>query len=255
MKQRSRREPRSSLSPVSILECGDLVGVFNFRDSFVLNTLGRGRASSDTEPINVTADLNWPDSQSNQFKSPSVVAFKKDNPKHNAFRRVKDHLVGFNVSADMVKCAFFKASLDRRAPATKFDNPILKRPIAESLVSFSTPAKDEQAAIAVLKYIYNQEIQSAAGTQTGFEENTLEDTKYIFVLTHPAACSKAGRDKLEEIAKAAGLGSRPSDEVKLLSEAQAAAMASFISYQKVVKHAVWKVYFKVRVKYGVSHIN
>lgn len=158
---------------------------------------------------------------------------------------MKDALIGFDVTPDMVSCSFFKASLDKRAQPTRFDNPVLKNSIAESLLSFSTTEKDEQAAITVLKDLYEQEIESGVQTQTGFDDDSAEETKFIFVLTHPAACSKAGRDKLEEIASAAGLGSRPVDKVKLLSEAQAAAMASFISYQAVEKHEVWRTYFKV----------
>lgn len=192
----------------------------------------------------MTADLNWKGSDLNQFKSPSVVAFKKDNPTHPQFRKIKDHLVGFNVTPDMVSCSFFKASLDQRAQPTKFDNPILEEPIAKSLVSFSDPTQDEQAAIAVLKYIYDQELENASAFQMNFEDRTLENTKFIFVLTHPAACSLAGRQKLEALAEAAGLGSRHGDKIKLLSEAQAALMASFISYKTEVKNAVWQIYFK-----------
>lgn len=210
---------------------------------------GRGRAASDKDPATVTADLNWRDSSVNQFKSPSVVAFKKDNPNHSAFRRGTDVLVGLNVTADMVSCSFFKASLDQRPQPSKFDNPILKKPIAKSLVGFSSPEEDEQAAIAVLKQLYDEEIEKATGVQTDFDERDTRETNFIFVLTHPAACSKAGRDKLEEIAKAAGLGSRPNDKVKLLSEAQAAAMAAFISYQAIEKHEVWRTYFKVSPTY------
>lgn len=143
----------------------------------------------------------------------------------------------------MVSSAFFKASLDDRSHNARFDNPILEENIAHMLVSFDTVEKDERAAQAVLEFLYKLEMDNFKKTVKGTA--TLEQTSVIFVLTHPAACSPEGRQKLESIAQKAGFGKRKGDKIKLLSEAHAGCMSSFTDVKLQTPHDVWMIHFKV----------
>lgn len=229
------KRPRPDRLPVYVI--GIDLGMWGF---------GRASASQQAEPAGVSASQHWPQVRSNEFKAPSRVAFAEDNAGNGTFRGNTRELVGFKVTNDMTSVSFFKASLDGRPQQSSFDHTILRDNIARNLVSFQTPARDERAALAVLKYVHKIEIDAA--------KKALKDlyarTNIHVVLTHPAACSATGKQKLDDLAKQAGLTGRRSDKLKLLSESQAACMAGFVSHMAQVGGEAYKTTFKVS---GVLH--
>lgn len=239
------KKPRPERLPVYVI--GIDLGMWGFGKSMCAcievdaDLEGRASATQQAEPAAVTANQHWPGVRSNEFKAPSRVAFVEDNAGKGSFRGNTKELVGFKVTNELTSVSFFKASLDGRPQQSPFDNPILKDGIAGNLVSFGTPARDEKAALAVLKYLHQIETQAA--------KKALKDlyarTSVHVVLTHPAACSIAGKQKLEDLARQAGLASRRSDKLQLLSESQAACMAGFVSHMAQVGNDAWKLTFKV----------
>jgi len=75
--------------------------------------------------------------------------------------------------------------------------------------------------------------------------NTWDKTNIVFVLTHPAACSPEGRQKLEDIARRAGLAHRTGDKIKLLSEPHAGCISCFTDVKLEAPHDAWMIHFKV----------
>ncbi|KAK5072618.1 mtDNA inheritance, partitioning of the mitochondrial organelle [Lithohypha guttulata] len=200
---------------------------------------GRASAPQQSDPANVHARQQWPGVRSKESKAPSMVAFARDNPGNRLFTGNTKELVGFKVTNDMSSVSFFKASLEQRSQAGSFDNPVLRDPVANNLIRFSSSTKDEEAAKAVLKYIYEIEIQNA---KTKLKD-VFSRTPVITVLTHPAACSF--QRKLEDIAKEARVASRRGDKLLLLSESQAAVMAGFVNHLTEAGSEAWKTDFKV----------
>lgn len=142
----------------------------------------------------------------------------------------------------MQRHAFAKAAMDGDAPASRFDDDILKSRAGQMLTSQPDGVTPEQVFVDVYRHLYDIQTKRFI-KQNG--TNALAETKRKFVLTFTVACTPKGRQKMLKAAKDAGIGSRKGDEVCMISEAEAAAIATFFQKQKKLGIGAWKQPFKV----------
>lgn len=199
-------------------------------------------ASKQSDPALVVAEMNWPESDGKAVKVPSVVALAADNVGHRAFLNDERSYFGFAVPMNAACRSFYKISLDAHALASDFDDSVFSRDIARMLVKSGDTEGNLEAMVTAMKHlrqIHLQKVRDSLG------DEMVGDIKFVFVFTHPAACSLRGINALYEAACEAGYLDREGDEVRLMSEAHAAAIAAFVGAKAQHGNDAWKTYFKV----------
>jgi len=116
-----------------------VVGCLFANDCGRANDAGVSCVPSRTDPALVTAEMEWPGLDGKAEKVPSVVALAEDNLGHKDFPTQQINYFGFKVPDGAVCKSFFKATLDSNALATKYDDEILRREIAQKLVNIQSP--------------------------------------------------------------------------------------------------------------------
>lgn len=204
---------------------------------------GMSAAPERTDASLVTAEMDWPKARGKYEKIPSMVALREDNQNHSAFSSDNSDFFGFNIPKNAVRRSFFKASLNQAARPSRFDDPVLKDNLSQKLVNMGDLTRSRTAMVAALKHLRSIHLKKVANRMGG--ENAVEDVKFIYVITHPAAYDEIAKYNLVEMAKEAGYENRLGDEIHLLSEAYAAGMASFVSCRTAQRSDAWRTYFKV----------
>ena len=129
------------------------------------------------------------------------MAFADDNPGDPDFQGGKKSLFGFDVKPSHKSISFFKVGLDSDARPTDYDNPILKEPISEKLVTIKEPAKNFKAVVAAMRHMYQMEMDQLTDL---LGRDGVDDVVIKWMLPHPAACSEPGKALLRQAAKQAG---------------------------------------------------
>ena len=101
---------------------------------------------------------------------------------------------------------------------------------------------------------YLRDLQLRKATRS-LGADVLENLNFVYVLAHPAACSKRGQERLRAAAVEAGFADRQGDKIKLISEAHAAAIAAFVGSKMEHGPRAWREYFKVRLQHERQHAN
>lgn len=199
-------------------------------------------ASEKTDPTSIVAEMRWPGPSLRSEKVPSKVAMIVDNPDNDDFIDGEvSSFFGFEVPKGSICRSYFKTSLDHDARPSNFDDPILKTALASKLVHADTPERNREAMVVALEHlreIHIEKAQARLGDSFG-------DTNFKYVFTYPAACSARGIQALREAVHEAGFSDDNENRPDFLSEAHAAAMASFTSCRSQQGSEAWKRYFKV----------
>lgn len=133
---------------------------------------------------------------------------------------------GYQVHPQMVSCSWTKLLLDENAEISKFDDPLLKKAIDRGMLHLPNGAFSKTANDVCSDFLHElhrymrQEIARRIGV------NALKVTPMTCWITVPAVWSEKAQDATKEAAKKAGFGSGPNDEMYIISEPEAGAIAT-----------------------------
>ncbi|EXJ88287.1 hypothetical protein A1O1_05217 [Capronia coronata CBS 617.96] len=119
-----------------------------------------------------------------------------------------------------------KLLLDGATSKTDFDDELLLRCIGGVLMSLPPDRTPKELAERFLKCVHNH-IGDRLCREIG--RNAVEQTSFRYVITLPATWSPAAREATRQAARNAGFGSREKDELLLVDEPEAAAVAAIKS--------------------------
>ena len=186
--------------------------------------------------------MEWPGSDERHFKVPNKIAYGSENEDNHSFED-RESLFGFEVQEGMPHHTFMKRSLDKNALDSKFDDPVLKSSAGTAVMRMPSDHPPERANVDSMRHLYKTFVDKMILVDG---EALYKKTRIIFVITHPAGCSEQGKMATREAAKDAGFGSRRADEIRTLSEAEAAALAAFAANRRKWGTAAFVDCFNVR---------
>lgn len=170
----------------------------------------------------IVAIDQWPTSgQLKEFaaKAPTQIAYAEDNG------GIPKNCWGYQLRPGMARYAWIKLVLDEDAHPTPYDDPDLQRDIKEGILKVP---KDKSARSITADYF--REIY--AFTMEKLQHDNFEllgVTPIKFWFTMPAIWSDKAQVTTLEAAREAGFGSRPNDEMCMIAEPEAAALATLSS--------------------------
>lgn len=175
---------------------------------------------SDIDPCIITT---WPGTgrdTDHVFKTPSTIAYPEENKKIGTRRW------GFQVEPGMKFYSWTKLLLDKNAPLTKYDDPMLEQATKSGILQL--PA-DKDAVTVVADYLTGVYEHIMRILEKGLTEPILSVSPIEFWFTMPAIWSDQAQAATREAAQKAGFGSRPgrlSDAIYMITEPEAAAIAA-----------------------------
>lgn len=175
---------------------------------------------SDIDPCIITT---WPGTgrdTDHVFKTPSTIAYPEENKKIGTRRW------GFQVEPGMKFYSWTKLLLDKNAPLTKYDDPMLEQATKSGILQL--PA-DKDAVTVVADYLTGVYEHIMHILEKGLTEPILSVSPIEFWFTMPAIWSDQAQAATREAAQKAGFGSRPgrlSDAIYMITEPEAAAIAA-----------------------------
>lgn len=170
----------------------------------------------------IVAINQWPTSgQLTEYaaKAPTQIAYAEEN------EGIPKNCWGYQLQAGMVRYAWIKLILDKDARQTPYDDPDLQRDIKEGILKVP---KDKSARSIAADYFRELYAFTMEKLQHDYSE-ILEVTPIKFWFTMPALWSDQAQVNTLEAAREAGFGSRPDDEMCMIAEPEAAALATLSS--------------------------
>lgn len=169
--------------------------------------------------INVIQTWPGPSRESElSWKTPSRIAYGGESNQVLGGR----HVIGFEVRPNMEYYSWFKLKLDRAA-ATRFDDPELREMEGPGYLKLPRNKSAREVCTDYLKEIYRY---TMAIFQQRLDEGIVRLTPIEFWFTVPAMWSDAAKHDTMNAARAAGFGTRPGDNIYLISEPEAAAIST-----------------------------
>ncbi|KAH0562391.1 hypothetical protein GP486_002914 [Trichoglossum hirsutum] len=175
--------------------------------------------SSSTSLRDVLVILNWPGPSREAevtYKAPSRIAYPAENPGMSSITS------GYLVTPRMRSYSWFKLLLDSSA-VTIFDDPDLSATEGPGVLQLPHGKTATGVCTDYLREIFVEAMRILGGVITQ-ELVTVTAIEYWF--TVPAIWSDRAKQETLNAARAAGFGSRPGDEINLISEPEAAAIAT-----------------------------
>ncbi|OAX80402.1 hypothetical protein ACJ72_05262 [Emergomyces africanus] len=179
----------------------------------------RGKGLDDITVIDI-----WPGTSRDTtavVKAPSRIAYPDDN------QRVSTKRWGYQVLPGMTAFSWTKLLLDQNAPLSKYDDPGLEKASEIGILRLPEGKRATDVVSDYLSEVYHHILQRIGKQIT---EDTLRATPLEFWFTVPAIWSDQAQNATVNAARQAGFGTRPNDEIFLISEPEAAAIASLKKY-------------------------
>lgn len=240
-RKRTKADSSLQIPAKEKLICGVDFGMTNSGLAFGVDTKA---------PESATCQKTYPGCSEHRSKVPTVIAYQQENQAHEVFSEndsseIVESVFGFEVEKGMRRHAYFKTALDKGTSATPFDDPSLSSEAAESLLKRSRNRVALQAVKDCLLHLRKIFIKNLRLQVGNADDNVIN--RYILktVLTHPAAMSLEGRANLRKAAVDSGWLASPGSEIILRSEAEAAAIAAFITYRSKFGAKAFTDAFKV----------
>ena len=171
----------------------------------------------------------WPGGESapnsQEAKTPTKIAYRKDNRKIRKFPADK---FGYEVGPAHVQNAYFKLLLDEGSSASRYDDLTLAqqdKSLGTLTLSKGKSAKD--VTTDYLRLIYNFLHCTLVEI---FGKPFVKNARMEIWLTVPAIWSDKAKAITRQAAIQAGFGSRPNDSVYMISEPEAAFVATLHQY-------------------------
>ncbi|RAO68865.1 uncharacterized protein BHQ10_004877 [Talaromyces amestolkiae] len=156
----------------------------------------------------------------NVLKTPSTIAYPEENKKIGTRRW------GFGVEPGHKFYSWTKLLLDKNAPLTKYDDPILEQATKSGILQL--PA-NKDAVTVVADYLTGIYDHIMLTLEKQLTEPVLRVSPIEFWFTMPAIWSDQAQAATREAAQRAGFGSRPGrplDAINMITEPEAAAIAA-----------------------------
>lgn len=179
--------------------------------------------SLKSDATNVEVVRNWPGGVRNNEqleKVPSRIAFAGEN------EDMDEDKWGYDVPPGSQSYTWFKLLLDAGAEKTIFDNEMLTSKMDTGLGELPDDMSAEEVAVAYLSKLYQHTMNVLEKRHTA---SILKVTPIDFWFTVPATWQESAVDATREAAAEAGFGSRESDQLNIMSEPEAAAIAVLAS--------------------------
>ncbi|EEP81902.1 conserved hypothetical protein [Uncinocarpus reesii 1704] len=153
------------------------------------------------------------------FKVPSRLAYPSEN------YRIQDVKWGFQVESGMTSYSWTKLLLDNNASRAEYDDETLTIQEAAGMPILRLPA-GKSATDVVADFLTTIYKHTMGILEKQISEETLSITPLEFWFTMPAIWSDEAQDAIREAAKRAGFASRPGDQLFMIAEPEAAAIAA-----------------------------
>jgi len=151
------------------------------------------------------------------WKTPTVIAYGAEN------RGVSRNHWGYEVRRGMASCSWTKLLLDTSAETSEFDDPSLRNATGSALFHLPRGKDAQMVCQDFLTEVYRFVVDNLKMRMT---PQVFDMTPIECYLTVPAIWADKARSATWEAAKAAGFGSRPFDELRMIAEPEAAAIAA-----------------------------
>jgi molecular chaperone DnaK (HSP70) len=167
---------------------------------------------------------HWPTSTTEspvtETKTPSQIAYAAENSKSNLLQNAW----GYQITPRMSRYAWMKLLLDQNALPSPYDDPHLKDEIQNGV--FALPKSAQDVTSDYVRELYTYTMKSLLEILFKGEEEVLDITPIKFWFTMPAIWSDEAQAKTLAAARAAGFGKREGDEICMIKEPEAAALAT-----------------------------
>ena len=177
--------------------------------------------STDKHDINdIVVINNWPGPSRETetiFKTPSRIAYASEN------KSIQSDRWGFQVEPGMTAYSWTKLLLDKKSPRTQYDDATLESKTGMGMLKLPKGKGAVSVCADFLKSIYCHLLQVLEKQIT---EETLAVTPLEFWFTMPAIWSDEAQSATKMAAKLAGFGSRAGDEIYMITEPEAAGIAT-----------------------------
>lgn len=174
---------------------------------------------STCNPSDIRVITQWPGSEGQFEKVPSIIAYGKDN--RTLFKGKK---WGYEVTPNMKAYSWFKLRMGDNDSFEEYDDPLLRQSAGEGLLKLPDGKKAKNVCKDYLKCLYQHVMDQL---EEEWEGTIIKDTSLKFVLTVPAGWADATKDRIREAAEGAGFGTRMVDTIRMTDEPEAAALYSF----------------------------
>ncbi|GFG22579.1 heat shock 70 kDa protein 12A [Aspergillus udagawae] len=154
-------------------------------------------------------------------KAPSRIAYTADNPS------VQTRRWGYQVQPGMTAYSWTKLLLDQDIPLTKYDDSTLEDASSSGILKLPEGKTAVEVVADYLSEVYQHILRTIAKQIT---EETLSITPLEFWFTVPAIWSDQAQSATRRAAQIAGFGSRSCDNIFMISEPEAAAIAALRKY-------------------------
>lgn len=177
-------------------------------------------------------------------KVPSRIAFASEN------EGLETDKWGYEVEPHMKQYSWFKLLLDAEAAQTSYDSAMLSGKICKGLLELPSGMTAEEVVTTYLQNLYKHTLDRLTRT---YSASILKVTPIHFWFTVPATWQESATDATRSAAYNAGFGSRAGDELFVITEPEAAAIA--ILSQSIDKNPeLYKVSFARRCVPLANHI-
>lgn len=183
----------------------------------------------------VVVFTNWPGQGDVALKTPSKISYrdniqalkciKKDEDSKDEKEETEDYW-GYHVEPGMECLSWTKLLLEKDAKITKFDDPNLARLALTTTQGIMKlpPGKTATEVVGdylrgVYKFVFSELERRATAA-------VIKITPIEFWLTVPATWSDQAKKATRDAAKLAGFGTRPGDQIYMITEPEAAAVAA-----------------------------
>jgi len=173
----------------------------------------------DPEPI-----TKWPGGNAaheTREKVPSKIAYASENPE-----KLTEDVWGYGVFPGLRSYCWTKLLLDKKTCETQYDDPLLQQAVGSSIMGLPEGKTAEDVVTDYLGFMYQHCLRSLEEKMT---PAILAVTPLEFWFTMPAIWSDQAQFATKRAAERAGFGSRTQDEIRMITEPEAAALAAFKS--------------------------
>ena len=175
--------------------------------------------SSKSSLFDINVITTWPGPSKaieNPWKTPTRTAYASDNDK------LETNAVGYRVTPGMKSYSWFKLRLDQGAHM-RYDEPGLSTNEGSGMLRLPRGKSARDVCADYLGEIYKDII---AHLNKKLGEHVVGMSRKEFWFTVPAIWSDRDREDTMAAAKTAGFGAEDGDEINLISEPEAAAVAA-----------------------------
>lgn len=174
-------------------------------------------ASNKSSIDDIVVVSNWPSHREHTWKAPTTIAYAHENEK------IKRNQWGFEVTPGLKQYTWTKLLLDRKAQLTQHDDPLLRDLYGDGLLKLPDHKTAQDVAEDYLRELYKFTVSKLESELSPEVFRTMPMECWI---TMPAIWSHQAQGATQQAAKNAGFGSRPFDEVNMITEPEAAALVA-----------------------------